>query len=116
LSIIGPTGPARSSIFNLISRIYNPTRAAFISRMRTSRRRPAFGIAKSGIARTFQNIELFENATVLSNLLVGRHGISTTTALAGDCCFCRACAPPKSPSAAGRAGIEFSIWPPTATS
>ncbi len=78
LSIIGPNGAGKSSIFNLISRIYNPTSGRIYFEDQDITEAPAFGIAKLGIARTFQNIELFENATVLSNLLVGRHRHSTT--------------------------------------
>ena len=73
LSIIGPNGAGKSSIFNLISRIYSPTSGRIYFEDQDITEAPAFGIAKLGIARTFQNIELFENATVLSNLLVGRH-------------------------------------------
>ena len=78
LSIIGPNGAGKSSIFNLISRIYSPTSGRIYFEDQDITEAPAFGIAKLGIARTFQNIELFENATVLSNLLVGRHRHSTT--------------------------------------
>jgi branched-chain amino acid transport system ATP-binding protein len=78
LSIIGPNGAGKSSIFNLVSRIYNPTSGRIFFEDQDITEEPAFGIAKLGIARTFQNIELFENATVLSNLLVGRHRHSTT--------------------------------------
>jgi branched-chain amino acid transport system ATP-binding protein len=78
LSIIGPNGAGKSSIFNLISRIYSPTSGRIYFEDQDITETPAFGIAKLGIARTFQNIELFENATVLSNLLVGRHRHSTT--------------------------------------
>ena len=77
-SIIGPNGAGKSSIFNLISRIYSPTSGKVYFEDQDITQEPAFGIAKLGIARTFQNIELFENATVLSNLLVGRHRHSTT--------------------------------------
>lgn len=78
LSIIGPNGAGKSSIFNLISRIYNPTSGRLFFEDRDITQEPACDIAALGIARTFQNIELFENATVLSNLLVGRHRHSTT--------------------------------------
>jgi branched-chain amino acid transport system ATP-binding protein len=78
LSIIGPNGAGKSSIFNLISRIYPPTSGKIFFEDRDITQDPAYDIAKLGIARTFQNIELFENATVLSNLLVGRHRHSTT--------------------------------------
>src|SRR5207237_2105830 len=78
LSIIGPNGPGNSSIFNLISRIYSPTSGRIFFEDEDITQEPAYGIARLGIARTFQNIELFENATVLSNLLVGRHRHSTT--------------------------------------
>ena len=77
-AIIGPNGAGKSSIFNLISRIYTPTAGRIFFEERDITSEPAYGIAKLGIARTFQNIELFENATVLSNLLVGRHRHSTT--------------------------------------
>lgn len=72
-AIIGPNGAGKSTIFNLISRIYPLTagRISFdgrdISRMRTNE------IARLGVARTFQNIELFDHSTVLQNLLMGRH-------------------------------------------
>ena len=79
LSIIGPNGAGKSSIFNLISRLYEPTSGRLYFEDQDITGEPAYGIAKLGIARTFQNIELFENATVLSNLLVGRHRHSTTT-------------------------------------
>ena len=62
----------------MISRIYSPTSGRIFFEDQDITEAPSFGIAKLGIARTFQNIELFENATVLSNLLVGRHRHSTT--------------------------------------
>ena len=78
LSIIGPNGAGKSSIFNLVSRIYPPTSGRIFFEDQDITQQPAYDIARLGIARTFQNIELFENATVLSNLLVGRHRHSTT--------------------------------------
>jgi branched-chain amino acid transport system ATP-binding protein len=73
LSIIGPNGAGKSSIFNLISRIYSPTSGRIFFEDQDITEAPAYGIARLGIARTFQNIELFEQATVLQNLLIGRH-------------------------------------------
>jgi branched-chain amino acid transport system ATP-binding protein len=73
LSIIGPNGAGKSTIFNLISRIYRPTSGKIFFEDQEITKQPPYDIARLGIARTFQNIELFENATVLSNLLVGRH-------------------------------------------
>lgn len=73
LSIIGPNGAGKSSIFNLISRLYNPTHGRLFFEDQEITQEPPYSIAKLGIARTFQNIELFENASVLNNLLVGRH-------------------------------------------
>jgi len=78
LSIIGPNGAGKSSIFNLISRIYPPTSGQIFFEDQDITQQPSYQIAGLGIARTFQNIELFENATMLSNLLVGRHRHSTT--------------------------------------
>ena len=72
-TIIGPNGAGKTTIFNLVSRIYEPTGGRLTFRGRDLLRVPAHEIAALGIARTFQNIELFEHATVLQNLLLGRH-------------------------------------------
>ncbi len=72
-AIIGPNGAGKTTIFNLISRIYNPTGGKLIFQDRDITQLPAHQIASLGIARTFQNIELFSNATLLQNLLIGRH-------------------------------------------
>ncbi|MDA0706905.1 MAG: ABC transporter ATP-binding protein [Proteobacteria bacterium] len=72
-AIIGPNGAGKSTIFNLISRLYTPTAGTMHYGEQDLLRLPAHKIVHAGIGRTFQNIELFEHATVLQNLMVGRH-------------------------------------------
>ena len=72
-TIIGPNGAGKTTIFNLVSRIYDATHGRLIFCDEDITRVPPHEIARRGIARTFQNIELFEHATVLQNLLLGRH-------------------------------------------
>ena len=77
-TIIGPNGAGKTTLFNLISRLYTPNTGHIVFRGEDVTRLSAQQIAGRGIARTFQNIELFESASTLQNLLVGRHRHSTT--------------------------------------
>ena len=77
-TIIGPNGAGKTTVFNLISRLYQPTAGEIVFRDETVTKLSAKEIAGRGIARTFQNIELFDSASTLQNLLVGRHRHSTT--------------------------------------
>jgi branched-chain amino acid transport system ATP-binding protein len=72
-TLIGPNGAGKTTVFNLISRLYTPTSGEIMFAGRNLIQAPPHEIASMGIARTFQNIELFEHASVLHNLLVGRH-------------------------------------------
>ncbi|MBW2673727.1 MAG: ABC transporter ATP-binding protein [Deltaproteobacteria bacterium] len=72
-SIIGPNGSGKTTIFNLISGIYRPDTGAVLMEGEDMVGKTPDRIAKRGIARTFQNIELFANATVMDNLMLGRH-------------------------------------------
>ena len=72
-SIVGPNGAGKTTVFNLISRIYDVDEGAIAFDGQDITGLPAHGIAELGIARTFQNTELFERETVLKNLLIGCH-------------------------------------------
>jgi branched-chain amino acid transport system ATP-binding protein len=87
-TLIGPNGAGKTTVFNLISRIYTPTSGdiTYMGQLLTGQ--PPHNIASLGIARTFQNIELFEHATVLHNLLIGRH-THRQTGLLSDLLFTR---------------------------
>ncbi|MFN0185300.1 MAG: ABC transporter ATP-binding protein [Aquabacterium sp.] len=72
-TLIGPNGAGKTTVFNLISRIYTPTEGTLQFQGESLLALAPHDIAARGIARTFQNIELFEHATVLQNLLIGHH-------------------------------------------
>jgi len=72
-TIIGPNGAGKTTIFNLIGLIYPATSGKIFYEDRELTGLSPHQVADLGIARTFQNIELFEHATVLQNLLIGRH-------------------------------------------
>jgi branched-chain amino acid transport system ATP-binding protein len=72
-AVIGPNGAGKTSIFNCISGVYAPQRGSirYLGQELLGTRPDR--IAKMGVARTFQNIELFDNLTVVENLMLGRH-------------------------------------------
>ena len=72
-TIIGPNGAGKTTIFNLMSRIYDPSAGRLLFEGQDITHVPPHRVAGLGIARTFQNIELFEHATLLQNLLLARH-------------------------------------------
>jgi branched-chain amino acid transport system ATP-binding protein len=72
-TIIGPNGAGKTTIFNLIGLLYPATSGRIFFQGRELTGLAPHQVAELGIARTFQNIELFEHATVLQNLLIGRH-------------------------------------------
>ncbi len=79
-SIIGPNGAGKTTVFNCLTGFYKPTtgRLRFLSSDRKLiylERMDGFRIARSGIARTFQNIRLFPGMSVLENLIVAQHNV-----------------------------------------
>ena len=72
-SIIGPNGAGKTSIFNTLSQVYRPQEGDIRWQGTSIMGERPDKVAEMGIARTFQNIELFANMTVVDNLLTGRH-------------------------------------------
>lgn len=72
-AIIGPNGAGKSSMLNVINGVYHPQQGQIMYRGRERRRMNTYMAAKSGIARTFQNIALFKGMSVLDNLMTGRN-------------------------------------------
>jgi branched-chain amino acid transport system ATP-binding protein len=82
-SIIGPNGSGKTTIFNLISGIYKPNEGRVMLNGENLVGLTPDRIARKGIARTFQNIELFGKATVMDNLMLGRHSHMKTGVFSG---------------------------------
>lgn len=78
-ALVGPNGAGKSTVFNMISRFYTPVSGTIAFDGQDLLKLRPHQVPRLGIARTFQNIELFERATVLQNLLVGRHRHRRTT-------------------------------------
>ena len=72
-SIIGPNGAGKTTVFNVITGIYKPTAGQILFNGQSIAGLTPDNVLRRGIARTFQNIRLFNNMTVLENVLVGQH-------------------------------------------
>ena len=81
-AIIGPNGAGKSSMLNVISGFYNPQEGDVIYKGYKRPRMRPYQVARMGIARTFQNIALFEGMTVLDNIMTGRMNIMKSGFLA----------------------------------
>jgi branched-chain amino acid transport system ATP-binding protein len=73
VSVIGPNGAGKTTLFNLITRLYKPDEGEIAFDGESLLRTPPHRVVRRGIARTFQNVELFPSMTVLEHVLVGRH-------------------------------------------
>jgi len=71
--LIGPNGAGKTTAFNVITRLYTPDEGEVELDGESLLRTPAHGIVRRGVARTFQNLNLFRSMTVLENVLVGGH-------------------------------------------
>ncbi len=81
--LIGPNGAGKTTVFNLLTNVYQPTRGSILLDGRETRGLKTSQVCKLGIARTFQNIRLFSNMTVMENILVGLHDEMSYNALTG---------------------------------
>jgi len=71
--LIGPNGAGKTTVFNLLTKVYQPSRGTIMLDGRDTAGMSTVQVNKLGIARTFQNIRLFKNLTVLDNVLIGLH-------------------------------------------
>ena len=72
--LIGPNGAGKTTAFNVITRLYKPDTGDVLLDGSSLLKQPAFKIVRKGVARTFQNIQLFRTMSVLDNVLIGAHG------------------------------------------
>ena len=73
LGLIGPNGAGKTTLFNCLSRLYQPSAGDILLEGRSILKRPPHKIAEIGIGRTFQNVALFPNLSVLDNVRIGAH-------------------------------------------
>ena len=71
--LIGPNGAGKSTVFNCLSRFYTPQAGAIVMDGKELLKQPAHAVIRLGVARTFQNVELFRGMSVLDNVMVGQH-------------------------------------------
>lgn len=87
LALIGPNGAGKTTVFNCISGLYRPDRGRILLDGREIQGLRPHRVAAQGVARTFQNIELFRHMSTVDNLLLGRHLHMRTGLLAGMALF-----------------------------
>lgn len=80
-ALIGPNGAGKTSVFNCVSRFYTPSSGRILMAGENLLGRPPHEVARHGIARTFQNLALFEAQTVFENVMVGAYPVTRSTIL-----------------------------------
>ena len=73
VGLIGPNGAGKTTVFNMLTKVYQPTRGTIKLNGQDTAKMTTIDVNKAGIARTFQNIRLFMNMSVLDNVLTGMH-------------------------------------------
>ena len=73
VGLIGPNGAGKTTLFNVITRLYKPQAGDLVFDGKSLLRTPTYRVVHRGIARTFQNVELFSTMTVEENVVVGTH-------------------------------------------
>ena len=81
--LIGPNGAGKTTVFNLLTRVYQPTRGTVMIDGRDTAGKSTIQVSHMGVARTFQNIRLFNNLTVEENVKIGLHNQIHYSALTG---------------------------------
>ena len=81
--LIGPNGAGKTTVFNMLTGVYNPTEGDIILDVKNVTGKIPEKICRAGVARTFQNIRLFDKLTVLDNVKVGLHNQITYSVLTG---------------------------------
>jgi len=81
--LIGPNGAGKTTVFNLLTKVYQPTRGTILIDGIDTKNMTPEQVNKLGIARTFQNIRLFNNLTVEDNIKLGLHNSTNYTAIEG---------------------------------
>src|SRR5579864_6810110 len=84
LGLIGPNGAGKTTLFNCLSRLYQPSSGDILLEGASILKRAPHRIAEIGIGRTFQNVALFSNLSVLDNVRIGAHA-KTTGDIVSDC-------------------------------
>jgi branched-chain amino acid transport system ATP-binding protein len=82
-AVIGPNGAGKTTLFNLVTGFLGPQAGRIVYQGEEIQGRPPHRIARQGIARTFQLVQLFSHMTVLENVMVGRHRLSRSGLLSG---------------------------------
>ena len=83
VGLIGPNGAGKTTIFNMLTKVYNPSRGLIELNGKDINNMSTVEVNKAGIARTFQNIRLFDKLSVIDNVLMGMHNYITYNTLEG---------------------------------
>lgn len=81
--LIGPNGAGKTTVFNMLTKVYQPTRGTIIFDGQDTKNMTTIDVSKAGIARTFQNIRLFQELSVIDNVKVGMHNELSYFTIAG---------------------------------
>ena len=82
VGLIGPNGAGKTTVFNMLTKVYQPSRGKIVFNGEDTAKKTVVDMSKSGIARTFQNIRLFSQLSVLDNVMTGFHNSITYSPVA----------------------------------